>query len=224
MSMTATIPALDVEVVCTSGPVPLVASGRARFEHGLYIVDLDTDASMTPVGGKAILSFASIETPRVIARVESALGNRLTCSPEQHRNRERRDFPRLHAGLPVRVRRLAVTERRAESASWLAGDAGPAERGEWLVPDRFVDFSVTGLRLHMEMALNADDLLLLELGLPNDPTRWRCTARVIRIFDEPDGMSAAVEFESIPDGARTGLSQLTLRIQEQLLDDDGLDD
>ena len=92
------------------------------------------------------------------------------------------------------------------------------------MPDRFVDFSVTGLRLHMEMALNADDLLLLELGLPNDPTRWRCAARVIRIFDEPDGMSAAVEFESIPDGARTGLSQLTLRIQEQLLDDDGLDD
>ncbi len=209
--------ALPVEVVCTSGPVPIVASGRATFTGGLYTIHFDGDVSMAPVGGKAILSFSTPDVPRVIARVESAHGNQMVCTPEQHRNRERRDFPRMHAGLPLRARRLTLTERTAEAEAWLRGDPGPAERGDWYEPDRFVDFSVTGLRIQIHEEMASDDVLLLELGVPGNPARWRCTARVVRIFDEVEGMSAAIEFVSIPDAAQEALSGLTLRMQEALL-------
>lgn len=210
-------PALPVEVVCTSGPVPIVAGGRAFFADGLYTIHLDSDVSLAPVGGRAILSFASPDVPRIIARVESAHGNQMVCLPEQHRNRERRDFPRMHAGLPLRLRRLAVTERAAESDAWLRGEPGPAERGEWWDPTDIVDFSVTGVRVAVDDSVEEGDSLLIELGVPGSTERWRGMGTVVRMFRDPDATSAAIEFSQIPDEAHAALSDLTLQIQDEMI-------
>jgi hypothetical protein len=209
---------VPVEVVCTAGALPFVAQGRVReVDAGLYTVDLDQDAGAAPMGGRAILSFPGGSAPRVIARVEGASGNTLTLRQQGVRDRERRDFPRLHGGIPVAWRRLAVTERAAERAAWLAGDPAVRERGAWVEPDRFMNFSVSGLRFELSGEVAQGDLLLIDLGVPGASGRWRCTAVVRRVFPDDEKPSVAVEFEDIPEAASEALSDLTLDLQEEML-------
>lgn len=228
MSVTLDKPiAVPVEVVCTSGEVPFVAEGRiSRFADGTYTIDLDRDATALEPGAVAILNFLDGTTPRVIARIAEARGNQLTCTQQQIREREKRAFPRLHGGLPVRYRVLGKDEAASERAAWMAGDDGPGERGDWLTPDEFMNFSVTGLRFDAPDVAGEGDELLLELGMRGKKDRWRCTARVVRLFDIPPDEQLpgskckhrlAISFEDIPEAAQHALSEMTLDIQEALL-------
>lgn len=211
---------LPVEVVCTAGPLPFVAQGRVREVAGSqYTIDLDQDAAQLPTGARAIVSFADGAAARVIGRVVEVRGNQLVVSQDSVRNRERRSFPRLHGGIPLRYRNLGPGTHDIEAATYLRGDAGPIGRGRWLSPGEFMNFSVTGLKFDAPDEVEVDDLLLIELGVRGRPETWRCTGRVV--FVEPgddDKPSAAVEFEQIPEGAQAALSDLTLQIQEALLE------
>jgi hypothetical protein len=219
--------AVPVEVVCTSGDVPFVAEGRiSRFAEGTYTVDLDRDATALEPGAVAILNFLDGTTPRVIARISEARGNQLTCTQQQIREREQRAFPRLHGGLPVRYRVLTADEAADERTAWMSGDDGPNQRGTWLTPDEFMNFSVTGLRFDAPDVAGEGDELLIELGVRGRRDRWRCTARVVRLFDIPpdeqfEGSNSkhrlAISFEDIPEDAQHALSEMTLDIQEALL-------
>ena len=212
--------AQPVEVVCTAGPVPFVAHGRVRaVEDGLYVIDLDKDAAQLSPGARAIVSFADGAAARVIGRVVEVRGNQVLVSKDGLRNRERRSFPRLHGGIPLRYRNLGPGAHDIEAATWLRG--GPPARGadEWLSPDEFMNFSVTGLKFDAPAGVGIDDLLLVELGVRGRPDAWRCTARVVFVEPGAEGKpSAAVEFEQIPEGAQAALSDLTLQIQEALLE------
>ena len=215
--MSSSVP---VEVVCTAGPMPFVAQGRVReVEGSRYTIDLDQDAGQLSPGARAFVSFAEGAAARVIGRVVEARGNCLIVSQDGVRNRERRSFPRLHAGIPIRYRNLGPGAHDIEAATWARGDAGPAARGAWLSPGEFMNFSVTGLKFDAPGPVEIDDLLLIDLGVRGRTETWRCTGRVVFVEPGAEGMpSAAVEFEHIPEGAQGALSDLTLQIQEALLE------
>jgi len=216
-------PALTVDIVCAKGDVPFLARGRVRSQRlGTYTIDVDRDASSLPVGARVILSQPDGLSDRIVARVDSVLGNELVCSQEQVRQRERREFPRLHGGLPVRYRRVPMAEFTATAARWLRGSEHPNVVGQpedWRQPERFMNYSVTGLRFRTDDAVRLHEIVLLELGVPDGPDRWRCTARCVHAGpSEVDGAQViALEFVQIPSAARAALTDMTLDAQAVLL-------
>lgn len=210
-----------VEVVCTGGPLPFIASGRATGADGTWTVHVDRDASSLPADARAILTFADPDAPRIVGLVASVSGNRIELVERAVRERERRAFPRLVAGLQLKMRTLRPSEAGPEAAAWMAGDDGPAHRGTWFEPDPFMNFSVTGLRFQGPATLEGGETLLLELAIRNAGA-WRCVADVVRTFaigadGDPNLRQVAVVFNDIPDEAEIALSELTLKIQDQLL-------
>jgi len=216
-----------VEVVCLSGELPFVAQGKvARAADSHYVIDTDRDAGGVPLGARVILSFPDDRMPRIIGKVTRVRDNRIECTFEVSRDRERREFPRLVAGLPTRFRVVSGAEVVREIDDWLAGRTGPASRGTWHTPDELMNFSVTGLRFDYLPVCEQDDLLLVEFGIRGQQERWRCTARVIRTWpippEESEGSETAthriaINFEQIPGEAQNALSEMTLDIQEALL-------
>ncbi len=216
-------PSLTVDIVCAKGDVPFLARGRVRTEQsGTYTIDVDRDTSHLPIGARVILSQPDGRSDRIVARVDSVAGNELVCSQEQVRQRERREFPRLHGGLPVRYRRVPKADFTATAARWLRGSEHPQVVGveaDWRQPGRFMNYSVTGLRFRTEDAVSMHEVVLLELGVAEGPDRWRCTARCVFAGEqEDDGTQViAFEFAQIPAAARAALTDMSLDAQAILL-------
>lgn len=209
-----------VEVVCLEGDEPLVAEGRVhRVADGCYILDLDRPVDAIRPGARTILNFPGSDAPRVIARAVSAVGNRLRCEQVEERERERRAWPRLVAGIPLRYRVLRGAETVVEVDAWLKGSDAPRERGAWHEPDPLMNFSVAGLRFDTRGPGEVGDVLLLEFQVGADPRRHRATGRVRHVGEaDEDGLrSVAVSFEQIAPEAENALTELTLTIQDALL-------
>jgi len=219
---------VPVEVVCTAGALPFVSEGRVTsLEDGRYTIELDRSASDLADGSSVILNFLDGETPRVIAHIESTTGTGLTCTQHKVRAREKRIFPRLHGGLPVRYCVVGQGPgAEARVSEWLGSDAHAGDDDEWHTPDEFMNFSVTGLRFDGPDIASEGDALLLELGVRGREDRWHCSATIVRIFDIPEDEqdpetgyrhSFAVNFVDIPTEAQEALTEMTLEIQEALI-------
>ena len=87
---------------------------------------------------------------------------------------DKRDYPRLHAGLPLRYR----TVSSSEATAWTSGDP---IGGDWIEPDPYMNFSVDGLRFDCTDGLEKGSLVALELhavrGRPKNPFRVRRCSR-----------------------------------------------
>lgn len=223
MMASATPSAQSVEIVCAVGDVPFLARGRVRHEQqGTYTIDVDRDASSLPSGARIILSYPDGQSDRIVAKVDRVSGNELVCSQQQLRQRERREFPRLHGGVPVRYRRVSAADFTGTAARWLRGSEDPVVLGPdeaWVEPERFMNYSVTGLRFRTDDEVKLHEIMLLELGVPDSPDRWRCTARCVHAGTNPDGPGQiiALEFVQIPGAAREALTNMTLEAQALLL-------
>jgi hypothetical protein len=223
MASQTTPPSLTVDIVCANGDIPFLARGRVRSQRlGIFTIDVDRDSSGLSVGARVILSQPDGRSDRIVARVDSAIGNTLICSQEQLRQRERREFPRLHGGLPVRYRRLSMAEFTATATRWLRGSEDPSVVGGadvWRQPERFMNYSVTGLRFRTDDDVRFHEVVLLELGVADSTDRWRCTARCVHAGPvDPDGAQViALEFIQIPAEARAALTDMTLDAQAVLL-------
>jgi len=106
-------------------------------------------------------------------------------------------------------------------AGWLEGSDEALTTGEWIQPDEFMNFSVTGLAFDGDERACPNDLLLLEMRIRNNPDALRATARVIRVFplkeEDREGEHThriAVQFEDLPEPVRRALADLTLDIQD----------
>lgn len=99
---------------------------------------------------------------------------------------EQRQLPRAHGTLHLRY------HRGDDIAAWLAG--GPPQ-GQERTPDPTMNFSAGGVAFDDEPACEDGDTLLFELGIPDDPRRWRGAARVLRVsripIDERDDFFTA---------------------------------
>ena len=206
-----------VRIVSTQGDQPVLVNGTLTpGPVGRLTVDCGTNAGSLVVGAKVVVTVeAAAESQRcVVASVEPGVDNgiRLTLDNEAVHSSDKRDYPRLFAGLPIRFRSAS----EAEAAAWAAGEP---IGGHWSEPDPYMNFSVGGLRFDCADPLAEGAALAIELSIGDGTTLWHVTARVVRVFaaagDRP--ASVAVSFVHLPDGARDALTSLTLQIQETLL-------
>ena len=215
---------LAVQLVSTAGGMPVAANGRAKM-HGTEVVELEMSTKIDHLsdGDLVILSFPGAELPRMEALVREVKGPRILCSSKRLREAERRDYPRLHGGVPLRFRIIHGTGAYELAAEWIEGSDAPLQEGEWIEPDDFMNFSVTGLAFDGNDHAKSEDLLLIEMSFRSQPKPVRATARVIRVLpiEDVDGDAKhthriAVNFEVLPDVARRALADLTLDIQDSL--------
>ncbi len=130
---------------------------------------------------------------------------------------EERQAPRAHGTLLVRYHRAPAGEANLDA--WM--DGGPP-RGPERTPDPTMNFSMAGIAFDDEAACDDGDLLLLELGIPGEPERWRGAARVVRVspipIDERDDFVSATHriailLVALPDEGATALEAYTARIR-----------
>ena len=203
-------------IICASGNTPIMANGTLLKRGDTEVmVQCDSSAAAIEQGSKVVLTFedGGERWTGVVDTVEHQNGDihLRVVAPNAH-SADKRDYPRLHAGLPIRYQ----VSTPSEAEKWLSG--GTVENG-WHTPDPYMNFSVSGLRFEVNEQVQEDQLLMIELAIGTSGTVWRTTAKVIRVF-ESDGdthRSAAVSFQHLPEPALAALSDLTLQIQETLL-------
>jgi hypothetical protein len=211
---------LSVQLVSIAGGTPIAANGQAKMRSPEVIeLDVGEDLSHLKDGDRVILSFPGAELPRMEAVIRDIQGSRLLCSTERLREAERRDYPRLHGGVPLRFQVVRGPGSYELVAGWLEGSDEALTSGEWIEPDEFMNFSVTGLAFDGDDSARPNDLLLLEMRLRNKPDSLRATARVIRVYPLNDKDSdhthrIAVQFEDLPEPVRRALADMTLDIQD----------
>lgn len=207
---------VGARIICASGETPVMVSGTlVTRSEGDVTVHCTDSASVLDPGAKVVLTFDGgnerwTGIVEDLQPIDGGIAVRVV-SPSAHAA-DKRDYPRLHAGLPIRYRVATA----GEAAAW---SSGAEISGEWHTPDPYMNFSVSGLRFDVHPEVKDGDLLLLELRIGEQSSAWRTTARVIRVFpglgQEPDNV--AVSFEDLPEEALSALSDLTLQIQESLL-------
>jgi hypothetical protein len=208
-----------VRIFCGQGEVPIFVDGAitAQSDHGLSFL-CSTGASALKPGAKVVLSIDGVSEKRTgtITEILPKSDGRFGVEFEDiaRHSPDKRDYPRLCAGIPIQ---------------YMPGDAEQAElwasggevQGDWLSPDPYMNFSVGGVRFDVTETLCVNDRVLIEMKINADAAAWRCTARVVRIFEvSPDSSavaSVAVSFEHLPPGALEALSALTLQVQSSLL-------
>ena len=128
--------------------------------------------------------------------------------------RDRRLFPRLNGGLPIRFQ--ATTASGA--MDFLAGsDPDPTA---WVTPDPYMNFSVEGLELYADQAFPKGQNVVIELRIGTDPQTWRCTGHVVRSSESGDPdypHTTAVQFDQIPPAASEALAEFTATLQKAFL-------
>ena len=203
-------------IICASGNTPIMANGTL-LERGDTEVTVQCDASAAAIqqGSKVVLTFdgGGERWTGVVDAVEDRNGNihLRVVAPNAH-SADKRDYPRLHAGLPIQYK----ISDQSEADSWLSG--GTVEN-DWCTPDPYMNFSVSGLRFEVNEEVQEGQILLVLLSIGTSETVWRTTVKVIRVFESNGAThrSAAVSFQHLPDEALAALSDLTLKIQETLI-------
>jgi len=206
-----------VRILSATGDRPLLIDGVITDrDNDQFDVHCSSGADGLTMGDKVVLTIEgeSGNLRCIIASKADATegGFALSVVSQARHAADKRDFPRLHAGLPIRYRPASDTE----ASQWVAGEP---VGGEWLEPDPYMNFSVGGLRFECNSEVASGDLLIIELRVGDSGPLWRTTGRVIRIFaaSEDAKCSVAVSFEHLPTDALNALSELTLQIQESLL-------
>jgi hypothetical protein len=182
------------------------------------LLQCDEKAKRLKEGAKVVLTIEGQSDKRtgVINLIAEEDNGRFTVGFTDHQKHasDKRDFPRLHAGIPLEYR-IADSD---QAAAWIAGEN---VAGDWVKPDPYMNFSVGGVRFDCPHLMQGGETLLIKLQIGDDSRSWRATGTVVRVFDVPDGSSAscsaAVSFETLPVDARDALSELTLKIQDSLL-------
>jgi len=206
-----------VRILSAQGERPLLVDGVITDRgNDQFDVHCSSGADGLTMGDKVVLTIEG-ETGNLRCVIASkadttAGGIALSVVSQARHEADKRDFPRLHAGLPIRYR--AATD--SEAGQWIAGEA---VGGAWMEPDPYMNFSVGGLRFECDNGIAEGDLLIIELRIGGTSKVWRATGRVIRSFEATgnDGRSVAVSFDHLPSDALNALSELTLQIQESLL-------
>ena len=113
-----------VRVLSTSGEAPVLIDGRiAHDADGVVSIDCSADAAGLPSGARVIVSFTG-EGQKLTGTVESVTQTdagsfQLRVVQSGSHQRDKRDFPRLYAGIPIRYR---TNENPETATAWVQGD------------------------------------------------------------------------------------------------------
>jgi hypothetical protein len=212
------LPGTLIRLLQAGDDEPRLAHGTVTDADGLQLCAELDGASPFSSGTRVLVSPREGAPTRHAAVVAEVEGNLVTLHLVPAPPPDRREYPRLNGRLPLRYRLAADA---ADQGAWLAG--GPLG-ADIRTPSPWMEFSATGLLFEDTAPPAAGSILLLELGVPDDPRRWRCTGRVIRILpaSTPGAGRVALQLEDVPVEATIALADYTLDMQEaMLLGDDG---
>lgn len=214
---------VPVEVICIGAPPLRVLRGHLRrYDRRTYDVELEDAGTEVPAGTRVVLNLRAAGGHRVRGVVSVSRRGRLQVHEQDVSPPEKRSFPRLLGAIPLRWCPAPSPVDHAAVARWLAGGAAPVPPDAWSEPDPLMNFSVTGLRFDDGRPATVGATVLLELGVADEPRRWRATGRVVRAerpvspADPEAPWTIAIEFVELPAGAREALTAYTLRRQQHL--------
>jgi|WetSurMetagenome_2_1015567.scaffolds.fasta_scaffold610952_1 hypothetical protein len=220
-------PGIPVEVICVTSSPPIFAQGRMwESNKELCRVDLSAPEPRLVKGLRVIVDCGDQGPGRILGQVERSEGTLLVVTTNKIIPPDKRVFPRLYGGIQLRYRVVSASRWDRVSRDWMAGFADPAPASDWIVPDPFMDFSVSGLKFEGPQDCGPDDLMLVEMQVPGDDLPRRATARVMRVdplpLDHDDPKTTgfrqiAVAFVDLPQGAAEALVRFTLQIQEVMM-------
>jgi hypothetical protein len=201
---------------------PVRAAGTiVEMDGDVVYIELDVGAAI-PLGARITVDLPPDgPAPRAVMAVDGNSGVALRARLVRLPPPEKRVYPRVHGPIE-----LAWRVASGEVEAWLLGGAPGTMRR----PDPFMNFSATGLGFDDHDRCKEGDTLLLEVGIPHDARRWRCTGRVVRVspipVDERDEdvdatHRIAVNFEHAPEALTEALGNYTLKIQDAWLEGAG---
>ena len=202
---------VDAELRCATYQPPLVVPVQiTRFDGQRYELRLRRPEPDLQTGAHTTLVFGDVRI-RALIVVEI---NELSVSVNSSRGPvNKRAFPRMFGSIHLRYRHIDAAAAEHHIRDWLFHISEPDDT--WHSPDPFMNFSASGLRFQDEAPREIGDLLLLEMGIPTAPERWRATARVVRLEHDGEGKSfVAVRFLDLPAEAQETLQRFTHRLQE----------
>jgi len=193
-----------VQVFLTTSGIPKILDGTLHSANAdAFFVVLD--ASDIEVGGQAVLNFPDSDRQRVMTRLDSVEGSRCRFVESHRVEPDKRNFPRLFAGIQVLYRPLGTND-------------------EWFTCDEYMNFSVSGLAFDGSGSVPSGSEIEMNIRLANVAAEWTAVGKVIRcdvldveemaLFDDEEtyGYSLAVAFVTLPEACREALEDLTLRL------------
>lgn len=215
---------IPVDVVNVSSPSLRTHSGFVRhFDDGVYDIELADLAADLDEGVRVVLN---LQRPvrRITATVTRRWPRRIMALERRAVLPDNRVYPRLVGGIPLRYQ-VVTGDVEGILRSWREGETLPGT--DWVVPDPFMNFSVGGVRFYDDARREAGELMLVELGVAQNPARWRALAEVVRVcalaedemgdYEASEGgeaaFSVAIQFIDLPADARDALTEYTLLLQ-----------
>lgn len=225
MSQPLSLPPGPVRIVCTRFGEPFVTRGEViALRQGAWVAAVEHDLGGIEPGSRALISPESVDGTQVVTTITGARGKEMIGVIRSIRRSERRDWPRLHGGIQLLY--ATIGDRDEAADAWLEGGTG--EVFTWYEPDEYMNFSVSGLAFDTCAGCEPGQRLLLEFGVRQSTSRWRCSGRVIRVIPVPEDEldedlrvggapvtdRVALHFEVIPEEASIALAEATLDLQE----------
>jgi len=173
-------------------------------EGDVYAVSISEEENA--IQGLAVLNFPDSDRERVMTRLQSMESGRYLFQESVRLEPDKRNYPRLYAGLQVTYR--------------VPADAD----APWSETDEYMNFSVSGLAFDGTGCVPNGSPVELKVSLAGEDKEWMVTGRVIRCDElaPPERQtlnsgaettcSLAVAFTFMAPDCREALESLTLRM------------
>ena len=170
--------------------IPKILDGTLESVDGSTFCVVLPNAGLD-VGGQAVLNFPDSDRQRVMARLDTVTGDQHHFVESHRVEPDKRNFPRLYAGINVLYRRTGSED-------------------EWFRCDEYMNFSVSGLAFEGSGSVPAGAQIDMSIRLAGRDEEWSAVGKVIRCdaLDEEEvanlqedghfGYSLAVAFVTLP--------------------------
>lgn len=112
---------------------------------------------------------------------------------------DQREFFRVQGAIHCRYQIMRGEDSELARRRWKQHGTAPSDA--WREPEPYMDFSASGLAFYDGEACAEEDILLLEIGVPEKPERYRTSARVVRLIPLSDEERAELDAKGRAAGA-----------------------
>ena len=192
-----------VQIFLTETGVPRILTGTlVSVEDDLFSVEFE-ETDLT-ISGSVVLNFPDSDRERVMTRLATASAPLYQFQESRRVTPDKRNYPRLYAGLQVHYRLEGATE--------------------WHHTDEYMNFSVSGLAFEGTGVVPSGAAIDLKIAMSGEEREWIVSGKVIRCDALAEAeqqelqtglttnSSLAVAFTRVPADCREALEALTLRM------------
>lgn len=200
-----------VQLVFSADPTLSAVSARLRRREDdeTFVVELFDASPLAVPDARVVLQGGPFGDTRLLGVIEAVTGTRVVVRQKAAQSADDRKSPRTTGLLHVRWRALRPDEK-GQPADWLRKGRSVAAADAWSTPELEMDVSLAGLRFRDDAPCAAGDRLLVELGIPGEIERHRCSGVVVRELQGPRGREVAIELHDLSEGAEDALMDVLL--------------